>query len=1220
MRYFDEMQHHLTAYRDALYSVAGIDDLSNDNIEELENTLLEMRPSAYPDITDGITSLIDYVRDAREQHIEIDIDYVDEAVDELYYLLGIADQGTISASTEYYQAPKTPATGKPKGGSTPERKIETTEPEAKPEKPKEILKIALMSRGARYIFENNPFCVLGISSSASRSDALKVRDKLQKLDKLGAADSYSSPFDLANVEKPNRELGKLQVVLENISDLSHRWLWFRDAGHYTSTWDIYKTYRSEGSEFEYDRMFVVYLCLLLSDAELSSTYCWNSLLTAIDSLCKRDDRDLYEVIIGSLHPTVLDKYNYHMIAGSFRESILSPLTMNIEAAQGAGLLAMLNYFRGSSFSFTPILLDKTTESAFEWAYNKIDCVKNAVPAIPQNTSPTKQQVASVEAALDSYFDTDFEVVQSIASALVGVELYTERINDRIRSIVWDATNILSRGGLRAKACKYDCLIYPFCTESQQKEIKRFYPYEMHSLPDSAYTIEECQEAAKKFGEKNDAKNKFIWLLKAAEKGDAGSQNDVGVAYALGQGVAKDARKAVEWYEKAAAQGNAFALGNMASRYYHGTPPCRKDTAKAKDYWIRAVVAMRRKEDIDNLNEKFPGWQTSNHPSLSFGENDWEYKLRPMAELGVPSAEYWYGYHLLRGKNGCLKDQKAARRWILLSSAHGYYSAKITLDVWFSINSEEASTPVEMFNCGAKYAKLTGEQEADLAFYWYYRAYHSGYTDAANNLGVCYHDGKGTKTNYEMANQLYLVGISQNNSGSYYNYGYNLYYGQGVTKDIAKARQHLIKAADLGSDAAKTFLKDHFGITQVKYSSFEQLWFEHRDGISMSFYKLEVIPEGIKLTFWGKNTNATPRAFWLEYYTIDGERQSKWSKLIELGNGQYNFFSFIIDGKQKANRITVSIEIDQNSTEKVFSYPELVVLLDNTTGTVTPYISSTSSQTIPSDDDEDEEERDDFEDISFAMYDKDNLHIEFCYFEIEDEDVYMTFWVNNKSGKDYKFWAMEVNVDGDLNCHLESIGVAKAGTTSWCKLKLNDVSPESYYTIDCYIEIDDLSNNKLDRTPRVSVEVDFDDFTQSAELIDEEDEDEEEDEAVEFEDIEFVVYDNDEVYVEFCNFEVEDDEAYFSFWVRNKSDQTINIYAQEIYVDGVKVSDYMHIGEFEPGKCTHGRFSLEQVTPDTYYTIKAFIEIDDEDNDFIDSGDVFSIDVDFDDGTLSAEME
>lgn len=125
---------------------------------------------------------------------------------------------------------------------------------------------------------------------------------------------------------------------------------------------------------------------------------------------------------------------------------------------------------------------------------------------------------------------------------------------------------------------------------------------------------------------------------------------------------------------------------------------------------------------------------------------------------------------------------------------------------------------------------------------------------------------------------------------------------------------------------------------------------------------------------------------------------------------------------------------------------------------------------------------------------------------------------------------------------------------------------------------------------------------------------------EFEDIEFVVYDNDQVYVEFCNFKVEGDEVYFIFWVRNYSGQTIHVYAQEIYVDGVKVTDYMKIGEFEPGECTHERFSLDEVTPDTYYTINAFIEVDDEDDSFVDSGDVFSIYVDFDDRTLSAEME
>ena len=166
-------------------------------------------------------------------------------------------------------------------------------------------------------------------------------------------------------------------------------------------------------------------------------------------------------------------------------------------------------------------------------------------------------------------------------------------------------------------------------------------------------------------------------------------------------------------------------------------------------------------------------------------------------------------------------------------------------------------------------------------------------------------------------------------------------------------------------------------------------------------------------------------------------------------------------------------------------------------------------------------------------------------------------------------------------------------------------------MDCYIEIDDLNNNKLACTPRISVEVDFDDYTQSAELIDEnEDADEDEDEEIEFEDIEFVAYDDNDVYVEFCNFEVEDDTAFFSFWVRNNSNRTVHVYAQDIYVDGEKVSNYMHIGEFKPNDCKHGRFTIPEVTPDTYYSISTHVEIDDENYIYVDSGDDFSISVDF----------
>ena len=1211
MRYFDELQRKLISYWDALAEGHSTEI----DVEGLEADLLAHRPGGYLGIYQGITEFIRAARLIR--YHSPDYDYLDflpleEDIQALYYLMSIADQGSGSSIAEV-PAVQTPRTGK---ASSPPKTEISHKNETQKVAPREELKIAAMSRGARYIFENNPYCVLGVSCSSTRPEALKVRDKLQKLGHLNATHTYTTDFDLSFVEKPNRELGKIQVILENVADMSHRWLWFKEASYYSKAWDALKVYREENGVFCYDRLVVSYLSLLLTDAEMSNSYSWKILFTAIKNIYSLTNKEVYDIVKERLPESELDKYNYHMIATSFRDSILAPVIMNIENADGIALKNIMSVIEQIEETLRPTLRNAAVERAFTWANSKIEPLSTIAEMLSKKAHKTKQDVQSLETTIDAYFDTDFELVQHFATILTGVDLYTERINEKIRSVVWNATNLLSQGGKKQKACKYDCLIYPFCSESQQKEIKRFYPYEMHTLPDSAYSIEECKEASNKFGQSGDLKNKFVWLLKAAEKGDASSQNDIGVAYALGQGVSADARKAVEWYEKAAAQGNAFGLSNMASRYYNGTFPCSKNLTKAKDYWIRAVVAARREDDIKSLNEKFPGWQRESHPSLNFGEYDWEYRLRPMAELGVPSAEFWYGHHLLSGKRGCKKDTKAARRWLLLSSAHGYSRAETTLEVWFEIDTKEATTPSEMLTCGNKYDKLDGDQNKDVAFYWYYRSYHEGNKSAANNLGVCYDDGKGTQRNYQKANELYQVGISQNNAASYFNYGWNLYHGLGVAKDVNKARSHMQKSAQLGFASAKGFLKQHFGITSVQYQSFDAVWFEHRDGISLSFDKIEVIPEGIQLTLWGKNTNSTSRAFWLEYFTVDGQTTSDWKKLIELDSNGMSYFSFVIPDKQQANRITLSIEIDQNSTNKVFSYPELVILLDNTTGNVTPYISSTnSSSSAPT---EDEDELDEFEDIEFAVYDKNNLHIEFCNFEIDDDDVYMCFWANNKSNRTYKLWIMDVNVDGEQVINLKSLVTVAAGKASYGKLKLPDISPDTYYTIDAYIEVDDEDNRELDRTQRFSVEVDFDDFTQNAELLDEEDE-EDDDIPDEFEDIEFEVYDNDDVNVEFCRCIVEDDTVKFSFYIRNNSDRTIHVWAKDIYVDGEKVESFKEIGEFEAEDSDFGEFQLDEVAPKSYYNITACIEIDDEDDDCIDTGKTFSIDVDFDDMTLSAEM-
>ena len=46
------------------------------------------------------------------------------------------------------------------------------------------------------------------------------------------------------------------------------------------------------------------------------------------------------------------------------------------------------------------------------------------------------------------------------------------------------------------------------------------------------------------------------LVKAAEKGDANIQVQLGAMYLLGQGVPQDNAKALGWYSKAAEQGHA----------------------------------------------------------------------------------------------------------------------------------------------------------------------------------------------------------------------------------------------------------------------------------------------------------------------------------------------------------------------------------------------------------------------------------------------------------------------------------------------------------------------------------------------------------------------------------------------------------------------------------------------------------------------------------------
>ena len=71
------------------------------------------------------------------------------------------------------------------------------------------------------------------------------------------------------------------------------------------------------------------------------------------------------------------------------------------------------------------------------------------------------------------------------------------------------------------------------------------------------------------GVPQDFEEAFKWYRKAAEQGDVRTQTHLGYCYANGEGVPQDFEEAVKWYRRAAEQGDAVGQTNLGHCYDNG---------------------------------------------------------------------------------------------------------------------------------------------------------------------------------------------------------------------------------------------------------------------------------------------------------------------------------------------------------------------------------------------------------------------------------------------------------------------------------------------------------------------------------------------------------------------------------------------------------------------------------------------------------------------------
>jgi uncharacterized protein len=180
-----------------------------------------------------------------------------------------------------------------------------------------------------------------------------------------------------------------------------------------------------------------------------------------------------------------------------------------------------------------------------------------------------------------------------------------------------------------------------------------------ATPDDAksqYDLGEFLEMTRKYSEA------VSCYRKAAEKGMAAAQNNLGFCYQAGQGVPRSNAEAVKWYRKAAVQGFAAAQNNLGVCYRDGTG-VTKDLKQATQ-WFRSGAEQGLAAAQNNLGVRYykgEGIMTNFTEAISW--------YRKASEQRLPDAFVNLGICYVDGR-GVPRDKIKAYIYFDVAAAQG----------------------------------------------------------------------------------------------------------------------------------------------------------------------------------------------------------------------------------------------------------------------------------------------------------------------------------------------------------------------------------------------------------------------------------------------------------------------------------------------------------------------------------------------------------------------
>lgn len=439
-------------------------------------------------------------------------------------------------------------------------------------------------------FLDNPYRVLGVSCVSSNEEANQALDKLKKLARLKALESYKSPFDLVAIERPARDLSIAQNALAMLKDKSHKWFWFSEAdacyAWYSGKYRIELS--KDGQEFgTYDLFLANYIYAILCDSKFETAETWKRVLNFYCFICEQKSG---EILKSRFTAKELDGKTTKELLLDFKKNIFAPLLQLCDTDDLMTVLRLNKHIKDCNNKLLDDLSRTILEKVAYWFKSK-ETDAFAFLGTFDEDNITPQQQREIRERGDKYCQTVERVFEPVLKELRAEVTRYEMIKESYRTTTYQFMYMLHKCVDKSDAVFFANKTYTYCKEDDRERIKNTFgkaniKFVDWNVPHTGWDIKGDEYYYGK-GCEVDYTQAVYWYHKAADEGNMYSQNSLGLCYQKGTGVPQSDEQAASWFEKAYESGSPDGAYNLAECYFEGKG-VRKSIDKALEMWAAAA--------------------------------------------------------------------------------------------------------------------------------------------------------------------------------------------------------------------------------------------------------------------------------------------------------------------------------------------------------------------------------------------------------------------------------------------------------------------------------------------------------------------------------------------------------------------------------------------------------------------------------------------------------